>query len=458
MKKLRMKLADRYMEIQEYFNEAFDFLKYFFKKEKKWVFSITILNILSELTKLFSQRNTDSLAYLSRMIDIIASFLSFFVIKKIMETIEEKTEISYGRMWQKSILYSFVIFFVLIPIGIFLLFLWTLGDEILIKIIISSIIMVISLAIVLYFTLYLTTLYMTRDIDLLDAFRYNLHLSKGNRLRIFIPFFMLAVIFYSILAVSYLMKVLIKASFPEMNIIMSMILLISGIIIGLFLSFSTLYSSILSIIIYLNVEYMDLNMKEKMEQEESGMPDNKLLSRYAEEDSNLNFRRGKEEDADKITEILEKAKIELRNLGINQWQKGYPDKADVQEDIYNGNSYVIEKNDEIIATAALIFGKEVSYEKIIEGEWLTNGDYGVIHRIAVDIDLKDRGYSSELLKKLERIVIEKGISAVRVDTHENNKPMQKFLEKNGYVYCGIVYLDKEPESGEKRMAFEKILN
>ena len=34
MKKLRMKLADRYMEIQEYFNEAFDFLKYFFTKNR----------------------------------------------------------------------------------------------------------------------------------------------------------------------------------------------------------------------------------------------------------------------------------------------------------------------------------------------------------------------------------------------------------------------------------------
>ena len=46
---------------------------------------------------------------------------------------------------------------------------------------------------------------------------------------------------------------------------------------------------------------------------------------------------------------------------------------------------------------------------------------------------------------------------IKIDTHEDNKPMKRLLEKNWNVYCGIIYLDKEPSIGEKRMAFEKVL-
>ena len=45
----------------------------------------------------------------------------------------------------------------------------------------------------------------------------------------------------------------------------------------------------------------------------------------------------------------------------------------------------------------------------------------------------------------------------KTDTHENNEPMKKFLEKNGFSYCGVIYLDKEPDVGEKRIAYEKII-
>ena len=62
-----------------------------------------------------------------------------------------------------------------------------------------------------------------------------------------------------------------------------------------------------------------------------------------------------------------------------------------------------------------------------------------------------------ILKKLEEVSKEKLVYSIKIDTHEDNKPMQRLLEKNWYVYCGIIYLDKEPSIGEKRMAFEKVL-
>ena len=41
---------------------------------------------------------------------------------------------------------------------------------------------------------------------------------------------------------------------------------------------------------------------------------------------------------------------------------------------------------------------------------------------------------------------------MRIDTHEENKGMQKLISQLGYKYCGIIVL----ESGDKRLAFEKI--
>ena len=37
----------------------------------------------------------------------------------------------------------------------------------------------------------------------------------------------------------------------------------------------------------------------------------------------MNFRKSTFDDVDRILEIIEKAKIELRKLGLDQWQNGY---------------------------------------------------------------------------------------------------------------------------------------
>ena len=41
---------------------------------------------------------------------------------------------------------------------------------------------------------------------------------------------------------------------------------------------------------------------------------------------------------------------------------------------------------------------------------------------------------------------------LRIDTHRDNIPMQKVLKRNGFEYCGIIYL----ENGDERLAYQKI--
>ena len=40
------------------------------------------------------------------------------------------------------------------------------------------------------------------------------------------------------------------------------------------------------------------------------------------------------------------------------------------------------------------------------------------------------------------------------DTHKDNQSMQRMQAKNGFEYCGLIYL----EDGAERIAFEKIVD
>ena len=57
----------------------------------------------------------------------------------------------------------------------------------------------------------------------------------------------------------------------------------------------------------------------------------------------MNFRKSTFDDVDRILEIIEKAKIELRQLGLDQWQNGYPNREVIENDVKNGISYVLEE-------------------------------------------------------------------------------------------------------------------
>ncbi len=165
------------------------------------------------------------------------------------------------------------------------------------------------------------------------------------------------------------------------------------------------------------------------------------------------FRKTEKKDVAGVLKIIESAKERMKNMGLDQWQNGYPDENSIMGDVDKGISYVME----ILGTSVLTFEREEVYENMKEGKWLSDGEYTVIHRIAVSENNKNKGVSGEILKELEKICIEKGIYSIKIDTHEDNEPMKGFLKKNGFLFCGIIYLDREPDLNAKRVTFEKIL-
>lgn len=163
------------------------------------------------------------------------------------------------------------------------------------------------------------------------------------------------------------------------------------------------------------------------------------------------LRKATSSDSPVIWTILQDA-IEQRRLdGSTQWQDGYPNPLSIASDIENGYGYVLTSEDVILAYAAIIFDKEPAYDNI-EGQWLTNDAYVVVHRVAVSSATKGKGIATQIFKSIEDLCLEHNIYSIKVDTNFDNVPMLKILEKLQYTYCGEVFF-----RGAARRAYEKTL-
>ena len=164
----------------------------------------------------------------------------------------------------------------------------------------------------------------------------------------------------------------------------------------------------------------------------------------------MKLRLTKTDDLNAVMEIINQAKSYFKTQGINQWQAGYPNEISIINDIGLSEAYVLEDNGKIIATAMISKAIEPNYN-YIEGKWLQNGKYLVVHRIAIRDDYKGQGVAKIILD--ETLKLFPNISSIRMDTHDDNLSMQRFLTKYGFNYCGTIYL----ENKEKRRAYEKLL-
>ena len=159
----------------------------------------------------------------------------------------------------------------------------------------------------------------------------------------------------------------------------------------------------------------------------------------------MTIRKTRKNEVDILMEIYASARKFMRENGNpDQWINGYPSREIIEKDISDGHSYAVEENGEIIGTFFFKKGVDKTYLRIYDGEWLNDDEYGVIHRIAMKY--RGRSIASKIYSYCFDIV-----KSLRIDTHRQNIPMQNSLVKNGFRYCGIIYL----ESGDERIAYQK---
>ena len=150
-------------------------------------------------------------------------------------------------------------------------------------------------------------------------------------------------------------------------------------------------------------------------------------------------------DLPRILAVYDAARIYMRNSGNpHQWgDSGYPERELLEEDIKKGRLFVIEENGTVRGVFAFMLGADPTYGYIEDGRWPNDQPYGTIHRIASDG--KTRGIFAKAFAFAKTRADE-----IRVDTHKDNKTMQHVVEKQGFIRCGIIYL----ENGDPRIAYQ----
>ena len=171
----------------------------------------------------------------------------------------------------------------------------------------------------------------------------------------------------------------------------------------------------------------------------------------------MEFRKSTLNDIDRIMQIFSAARKRIAELGINQWQDGYPSLEVVDEDIALERSYAVIIDGQLRGTFVLIEDGEPTYDKIYDGAWESGNesrDYVAIHRVAVSVAVRGKGISTSIISYAEAHARALGRASLRIDTHTGNVVMRRMLEKHGFRYCGVIYL----ENGSPRVAYEKIIN
>lgn len=158
----------------------------------------------------------------------------------------------------------------------------------------------------------------------------------------------------------------------------------------------------------------------------------------------LQIRKARRAELDRILAVYDQARQFMRSHGNpTQWQGGYPYPDVLEEDIQAGQLYVLTEGDEICGVFAFIPGEDPTYG-YIEGAWHSDEPYAAIHRVA------STGKCKGILAACVAYCAQR-CGHLRIDTHKDNHVMQKALEKQGFSYCGVIYL----ETGSPRLAYER---
>lgn len=145
------------------------------------------------------------------------------------------------------------------------------------------------------------------------------------------------------------------------------------------------------------------------------------------------IRKAEAGDLNRIMEIYAFARRFMAESGNpNQWVNGYPERELIEQDIEKGDLYVMEADGRIFCAFSFPVGPDPTYAVIEDGAW-PEGDpeYGTIHRIAGD------GSVHGLLPRCVDFCFQL-VDVIRIDTHEDNKIMQRQIEKCGFLYCGNI--------------------
>ena len=156
----------------------------------------------------------------------------------------------------------------------------------------------------------------------------------------------------------------------------------------------------------------------------------------------MEIRKASVKDLDQIMQIYENARAFMcANGNKEQWGDDYPSRELIEQEL--DDMYLCMADGQIACVFYYAEEEDEDYREI-NGKWLNEEPYAVVHRVA----------STGIVKGAAAYCLDWAYSQVlniRMDTYRDNIPMQKLLEKCGFRYCGSF----ERLGMDKWMAYHK---
>ena len=157
----------------------------------------------------------------------------------------------------------------------------------------------------------------------------------------------------------------------------------------------------------------------------------------------MEIRKASVQDLVQIMQVYDKARIFMRENGnAEQWGEDYPSAELIEKDM--DKMYLCTSEGQVACVFYYAEEEDEDYKEI-NGKWLNEEPYGVVHRVA----------STGIIKGAAAFCLDWAYAQIpnlRMDTYSDNIPMQKLLEKCGFQYCGSF----ERLGMDKWMAYQKI--
>lgn len=143
-------------------------------------------------------------------------------------------------------------------------------------------------------------------------------------------------------------------------------------------------------------------------------------------------------DLDALAEFYDKVTAYLEaTVNYPLWTRGeYPAEKSISRAISMGTQYKCTAGGKVVGAFVLNDDPEGDYSA---GEWrvqLADGEYMVVHALAVDPDMYGNGIAGRMVRFSLDTAKERGYKALRLDVVPTNTPARALYEKEGFTFAG----------------------
>ena len=164
------------------------------------------------------------------------------------------------------------------------------------------------------------------------------------------------------------------------------------------------------------------------------------------------IRKAHKTDLENIMTMYKSCVTGMIKNSIDQWDESYPNAEIITSDLEAVTYYVAEIKEEIIGGINIDQNQDKTYLDI---NWEDTSDsFLVVHRLGVKEDFWNKKIGKDLMLFSEKLVKEKGLKSIRLDTYSGNPKAMEFYKRLGYSELGAI--DLKPNKN-KYYCFEKII-